>query len=190
MRNLRTAALLLMLSPAAAVAEGTMPQMDFKNPLTSYQVIWMVVILVVLYLVLSFWGLPEIGKVIENRDAVIARDLVAARGAKAAADTAVTALNATMTQARNTAQAQIASAVAEAKAQASLAAAGLAAELDQKLAASEAQIDTARAAALAAIKPVAEDAARTILVKLTGNAPDASLLGTQVDQALAARKAA
>lgn len=167
-----------------------MPQMDFHNPLTGEQVLWMVVILVVLYLLLARWGLPEMGKVLENRASVIARDLAAARSAKTAADQAVTQLNATMAQARNKAQAQIASAVAQAKAQAALNAAALAASLDAKLAASEAQIDAARAQAMAAIKPVAEVAASTMLSKLTGSVPAAETLARRVDDALAARKAA
>lgn len=189
MRRLGIAAL-LSLAPAAAMAEGTLPQMDFHNPLTGAQVLWMVVILVVLYLLLARWGLPEMGKVLENRASVIARDLAAARGAKTAADQAVAQLNTTMAQARNTAQAQIASAVAQAKAQAGVNAAALAARLDARLAESEAQIDAARAQAMAAIKPVAEATARVILSKLTGGAPGEETLARRVDDALAVRKAA
>ncbi len=184
------AILLLSLSPAAAMAEGTMPQMDFHNPLTLDQLVWMVVILVVLYLLLSRWGLPEIGKVLENRAAMIDRDLAAARSAKAAADQAVTELNATMKQARSAAQAQIAAAVEKAKAEAALQAAALNAKLDEKLAQSEAQIATARAQAMATIKPVAEQAAQSILLRLAGAAPEQGQLGRCVDDALAARKAA
>jgi F-type H+-transporting ATPase subunit b len=189
MRRL-AAIVLLTLAPAAAMAEGTMPQMDFKNPLTLDQLVWMAVILVVLYLLLSRWGLPEIGKVLENRAAMIDRDLTAARSAKAAADLAVTELNATMKQARSAAQAQIAAAVEQAKAEAALNAAALNAKLDEKLAQSEAQIAAARAQAMAAIKPVAEQAAQIILVRLTGAAPENGQLGQRVDDALAARKVA
>ena len=189
MRFLATTALLLM-SPAAAMADGTMPQMDFHNPLTGDQVLWMVVILVVLYFLLARWGLPEVGKVLENRTSVITRDLTAAQGAKTAADQAVAQLNLTMTQARNSAQAQIAAAVAQAKAEAAVQAAALAAKLDQKLAESEAQIEAARRQALAAIKPVAQEAAGTIMRKLTGAEPALDVIGQRVDDALAARKVA
>ena len=74
MRRLAAIAL-LSLTPAAAMADGTMPQMDFKNPLTLDQLGWMAVILVVLYFLLSRWGLPEMGKVLANRAAAIDRDL-------------------------------------------------------------------------------------------------------------------
>jgi F-type H+-transporting ATPase subunit b len=188
MRKLSTAAL-LALAPSAALAD-TMPQMDFHNPLTLYQVGWMAVILVVLYFTLSRWGLPQIGKVLENRAAVIAADLSAARKAKMEADAAVAALNATIVQARNAAQAEVSKAVTDAKARASAEAATLAASLEAKLAAAETQIATARAAALAAIKPVAAEAASSILLKLTGTAPAEDQLGARLDAALSARKVA
>ncbi len=167
-----------------------MPQMDFHNPLTTTQVGWMVVILVVLYFTLSRWGLPQMGAVLENRAAVIARDLNAARAAKAEADRAVAALNATMKQARAQAQSEIANAIAEAKAKAMSEAAAAAARLDAQLAASEAQIATARQAAMAAIKPVAEDAAQTILARLTGQTADPDAVARQVDASISARAAA
>jgi F-type H+-transporting ATPase subunit b len=189
MRRLAAIAL-LSLMPAAAMADGTMPQMDFKNPLTLDQLGWMAVILVVLYFLLSRWALPEMGKVLANRAEAIERDLAAARGAKTAADQAVVELNATLQQARQAAQAQVAAAVEQAKAEAALNAAALNAKLDEKLAQSVAQIEAARAQAMAAIKPVAEDAAQTILVRLTGATPEGGQLGQRVDDALAARKAA
>jgi F-type H+-transporting ATPase subunit b len=188
MRKLGTATALALL-PSAALADK-MPQMDFANPLTGDQVGWMVVILLVLYFTLSRWGVPQIGKVLEDRAAVIARDLAAARAAKIEADKAVAALNATIAQARNAAQAEVAKAVADAKAKAAMEAATLAAALETKLAEAEAQIATARAAALAAIRPVAASAASTILLKLTGSAPAEDQLAPRLDAALAARKVA
>ena len=185
MRKLSTA-ILLALAPSAALAD-TMPQMDFHNPLTLDQVGWMAVILVVLYFALARWGLPEIGKVLANRAAVIARDLAAARAAKHEADAAVAALNATISQARAAAQAEVAKAVTDAKANAAAESTALAAKLEAKLAAAEAQIATARAAALAAIKPVAAEAASTILLKLTGIQPAQDQLAPRLEAALAAR---
>jgi F-type H+-transporting ATPase subunit b len=187
----RTAiAITLSLAPAAAQAEGTMPQMDFQNPLTSSQVVWMVVILVALYFTLSRWGLPQIGSVLENRATTIARDLEAARAAKAEADKAVAELNATMKKAREAAQAEVAKAEADAKAKALADAKALAAKLDAQLAYSEKLIADARAAALAAIKPVAAAAAVEMLTRVTGQAPGEAALDPEIDAALTARKAA
>jgi F-type H+-transporting ATPase subunit b len=189
---IRRAAIAFALTccPAAAMAESNMPQMDFSNPLTTSQVVWMVVIMVALYLALSRWGLPEIGKVLEHRAAKIENDLETARAAKAQADKAVADLNRLMKQARDSAQAEIAKAVIEAKAKALEQSNALKARLDAQLEDSEAQITRAREAALAAIKPVAADAATEILARLTGLTPDAGALAPQIDAAYAAREAA
>jgi F-type H+-transporting ATPase subunit b len=184
-----TLATAAIMAPSAAFAESNMPQMDFANPLTTSQIVWMAIILVVLYFALSRWGLPEIGKVLEHRDATIRADLETARAAKAAADQAVAELNKTMQQARGAAQAQIAKAVANAKAEALAESQALAAKLEAQLENSEAQITAAREAALAAIKPVAADAAAEILARLTGRKPDAAALTPQIDAAYAARAA-
>jgi len=187
-----TAALTLAAaaSPSLAMAGQTMPQMDFRNPLTLDQVGWMVVILVALYFTLSRWGLPQIGKVLAHREGVISADLEAARAAKAQADQTVAALNRTMNNARNTAQAEIAEAVAKAKAKARADAAVQQAAMDAELAKSEAEITAARNAALAAIKPVAADTAAVILSRLTGRTPDTAELAPEIDSAYTARLAA
>jgi F-type H+-transporting ATPase subunit b len=180
----------LTMAPAAALADGTMPQMDFKNPLTTSQVVWMVIILLALYFILSRWGLPQIGAVLEDRAATIARDLDAARAAKAEADKAVAELNETMKKARAAAQAEVAKAESAAKAKALADAKALAAKLDAQLAYSEKLIADARAEALAAIKPVAAAAAVEMLSRLTGKSPDEAALDPEIDSALATRQAA
>jgi F-type H+-transporting ATPase subunit b len=184
------AVLLMFMVPFAAKAEGTMPQMDFHNPLTAYQVIWMVVILVALYITLSTWGLPQIGAVLENRATTIRRDLETAKAAKAEADQAVAALDATVKQARNKAQADIAKAESDAKAKALADAKTLNAKLDAQLEYSERQIEQARNAALAAIKPVAAETAATILTRLVGRSPEASVLDVELQAAITRRTAA
>ena len=189
MRRFSTA-LLLTLAPSAAMAESALPQMDFSNPLTWAQVGWMVVIMVVLYLVLAHWGLPEIGKVLENRAAVIARNLAAARAAKQEADQAVAVLGATLAAARSNAHAELAKAMADARAEAAALAAESNAKLDAKIADSEARIEAARAAAVAAIRPVATEATGEILRKLAGMAAQQDQLVNYVDAVLAARKVA
>jgi F-type H+-transporting ATPase subunit b len=181
------ATIALVLAPAAAMAD-TMPQMDFHNPLTWDQVFWMVVILVALYFALSRWGLPEIGKVLENRAQLIARDLAAARRAKTEADLAVAALNATMAQARQKAQTEVAEMIAKAKSRAAANSAALAERLDRNMAEAEARIDAARAEAMQALKPVAESAALAMLRRLTGGEVNTGAVSARVDDALAAAK--
>jgi len=188
--RLPVAIIAAVMAPSAALAESNMPQMDFSNPLTTSQVVWMAIILVVLYRVLSRWGLPEIGKVLEHRAQTIGADLETARAAKAAADQAGADLNKTMNQARAAAQAEIAKAIADAKAKALTQSQALAEKLETQLEESERQITAARTAALAAIKPVAADAATEILARLTGQTPATAALAPQIDAAYAASAAA
>ena len=65
-----------------------MPQLDFANPLTYFQVFWMAGIFLVLYIALSRWALPQVADVIEARGARIAADLEVARESKLRADQA------------------------------------------------------------------------------------------------------
>jgi F-type H+-transporting ATPase subunit b len=167
-----------------------MPQFEFSNPLVISQVVWMTGIMVVLYLALSRWALPKMSEVLELRANTIIRDLEAARAAKAEADKAVAALNATMKEARAKSQADIARAETEAKANALANAKILNDKLNAQLEYSERQIAEARNAALAAIKPVAAETAATMLKRLVGQAPEEAELAPQIDAAFAARKAA
>jgi F-type H+-transporting ATPase subunit b len=178
-------------SLALAQEEGgkTMPQMDFKNPLTGSQVVWLVIIIVALYFILSRWALPAVGEVLADRAKRIETDLEAARLSKAEADRAVAELSAAMKSAREGAHAEIAEAVAQAKAAAEIEAKASAAKLEARLEQAEAQIAAARTAAMGAIKPVATETAKLLLARLTGTAPDDAALGQGIDAALAARRA-
>ena len=76
--------------PGVARADG-LPQLDFANLLTSYQVIWGVVIFVVLYILASRSALPQVSSVLEERAKRIAGDLEDAKDAKARADAGIQA---------------------------------------------------------------------------------------------------
>ncbi len=177
---------LLLLSSGAHAAEG-MPQLNFANPLTSSQVVWMAIIFITLYLLLSRWALPEVARVLEARAAAIGSDLEAARNAKIEADAAVAEFTDATRQAQNAAHTEIASAVAKAKEQAAAQAATLNERLDKQLAEAEQQIANARAAALGALRQVATDTAVAVVSRLTGTAADRQSVDHAVAAALAAR---
>ena len=161
---------------AAEAPQNGLPQMDFADPLTFIQILWMAVIMIVLYLLLSRWTLPRIGRVIEARATRIEADLEAARRAKAEAEAAIETVNRSIRQARETAQATIARAMDAAKAEARAQAEQLNERLDAQLAASEAQIDEAREKAMSSLLPVAEDLTADLVRRLTGSVPDGSTL--------------
>ncbi len=60
--------------PMVAVAAG-LPQLDFGNRLTTYQVLWGAVIFLILYILASRTALPMVATVLETRAKRIAGDL-------------------------------------------------------------------------------------------------------------------
>jgi F-type H+-transporting ATPase subunit b len=176
----------LLLLPSVAMAAG-MPQLDFANPLTTWQVIWGAIIFIVFYLLVSRWGLPQVGSVLEMRAATIAQNLDAAGGAKAQADKAVVELNEAIRSAQAGAQAEINRASDAAKQSAGAQSAVLNARLDAQLASAEQQINAARTAALGALRQVATETASVLIGRLTGAAPDRAALDAAIGAELAAR---
>ena len=98
-----------------------MPQLDFANPLTVAQIVWMFIIFCALYLALRHWALPQVASVIEAREQRILADLDSARVAKEQADAAAAEIAERSRSASAEAQAEIARAVASAKAEAEVA---------------------------------------------------------------------
>lgn len=167
-----------------------MPQLDFSNPLTIAQVVWMLVIFGVLYWMLAHWALPQVAHVVEARAARIEADLDGARLAKLESDAAASDVAEAVRRASAEAQAQVATALNAAKAQAAEEARRADERLNAQLAEAEKRIAEARASALGALREVATDTASTLVARLTGRQPDAAQVGSAVDRALAARAAA
>ncbi len=192
LKALLTAGTVLLLTSAAYAAEAEKslpPQIDFGNPLTKSQVVWLFIIFLALYLLLERWALPQVGEVLEARAARIAADLDAARAAKQQSDTAVDELTTATKKAQAEAQAQIAGAVDTAKAEATRAGMAANARLEQQLAEAEIRIDAAKAASVGALRDVARVTTADVVQRLAGFAPDSSIVDNAVDRALAARAA-
>jgi F-type H+-transporting ATPase subunit b len=182
---------LLFAHSAMAEAEPKqegMPQLNFANPMTTAQVVWLALIFGLLYLLLSRWGLPKVAEVLEFRAASIGRDLEAARTAKEDADAAIAELTAATRSAHAAAQAEVAGAM-DAAHKASLAqAVELNAKLEAQLASAEARIDAARKAALGALKQVATETTQVVIDRLTGTRFDPAMVEAAVGSAMAARR--
>lgn len=164
-----------------------MPQLDFANPLTIAQVVWMFVIFGALYAALRFWALPQVGAVIETREQRILTDLDSARVAKEQADAAAAEIAERSRSASAEAQAQIAQAIASAKAEAAEKARIDNEQLDKQLDAAEQRIAGARRDAMGALRQVAAEAASAVVARLTGQSPDPARIEAAVGEAMAAR---
>ncbi len=182
LQRLRLAGIALLLMAAGPEKEG-MPQLNFKSPLTTSQVVWGAIIFVLLYVLLSRWALPKVGSVMEERRSRIAGDLDTAHGAKAQADAAVAELTEATRRARSEAQASVAAATQQAKAEAATQAAAANEKLDAQLVEAEGRIAAARAPRWVRCARSPARRPPRWCTRLTGQQPDATL----VDQAVAAR---
>jgi F-type H+-transporting ATPase subunit b len=174
--------------PVMAMAEG-LPQLDFANRLTTYQVLWGAVIFAILYVLASRTALPTVEAVLEERARRIAGDLEGAKDAKARADSGIRAAADATARARSEAQAAINAALESSKQAAAVQSAALNERLDRQLKEAEGQIAAARGAALAALPGVATETAVALITRLTGVAPDPARLSGAINAAMAARGA-
>lgn len=191
MRGFLASTGMMLISSAARAAEEKkgMPQLDFANPLTLSQVVWLAIIFFTLYLLLSRWALPQVEAVLENRAARIAGDLDAARDAKLAADAAVTDLTAATRKAQAEAQASVTAAVDAAKAEAATQASAANTRLEAQLAEAEQRIAAARVQAMGALRDVATTTTADVVTRLAGITAEPATIAQAVDRALAARAA-
>ena len=170
----------LALSAPRAMAAG-MPQLDFANPLTKWQVIWGALIFILLYLMLSRSALPGVASVLEQRRSRIDGDLEAAREAKSEADRAVEMLRQERRDAAAKAQANLDRVIAEARAQALVRNQEMNARLEAELAAAEAQIGAERERAMSSVRTIATDTAQLLVERVTGQPADRRLVESHVD---------
>ena len=161
---------------SAHAASSKLPQMDFTNPLLLSQIGWMAAILVVLYLVLAYWGLPRIGATIEARRTRISSDLDAAARARTDAERAIAELDAAIRTARAESERTINAAIDAARAEARAEQALVSQRLDAHLARAEASIASARANAMGALLPIAEEVAEALATRILGHPVDRARL--------------
>jgi len=162
-----------------------MPQLDFSNPLTIAQVVWMAIIFGLLYYILARYMLPQVAEVVDGRAHRIAADLDSARAAKAQSDAAIAEITAAGQRANTEAQAAIGGAIAKAKAEALEQSRAADERLSGQLVEAERRIAEARRSAMGALREVARDTASAVVTRLTGQAPDAAAVESAVGAAMA-----
>lgn len=177
---------LLLASGPHALAAG-MPQLDFANPLTKWQVIWGALIFLLLYLLLSRSALPRVASVLEQRRQRIEGDLEAARKVKSEADHAIEALRQERRQASAEAQANIDRVVNQARDEALQRTREMNTRLEAQLAAAEAQIQAEQKRAMSSLRGIAADTAQLLVERVTGQPADRALVESRVDGALSSR---
>lgn len=192
-KTIRTAIVLaLAATPVMAQAasestsSGGMPQLDFGNPWTIAQVVWMLIIFGLLYYVMARVALPQMAEVLEARRLRIEGDLENAQRASHQADAALAELHAATAKARAEAQSAIAEATQQAQAESHARSEALNAKLTAQIEAAEKRIDTSRIAALGALRQVATDTAEAVVGRLIGPG-DRGMVERAVDRELAAR---
>ncbi len=161
-----------------------MPQIDQIGEIFASQLFWLAIVFGAIFVVIGLGMLPRIQSTVDARDAQIAADLEAARGARHAADSLEEGYRAEMDKSR----AEAARLSAEAKASAAKATEQSVATADAaiggQLEAAMVRIGEARAAALTEIEAVAAEATEQLVVRVSGLAIDPTTVRAAVAKEL------
>jgi F-type H+-transporting ATPase subunit b len=150
--------------------KGAFP--PFQSQTFASQLVWLVIAFVLLYALMAKWALPRVGRIIESRQKRIADDLADAERLKVQSDEAVAAYEKALADARARAQAIANETREQQQAAADATRKTLEGELNVKLAEAEKSIAATKQAAMANVRAIAEDAARAIIKRLIGSAPN------------------
>jgi F-type H+-transporting ATPase subunit b len=160
------------------------PFPPFQKETFASQLVSLVIAFVALYLIVSRFALPKVGKTIDDRQAKIEGDLAEAQKLKDDSDSALKAYEADLAAARSRAQAignetrEKLNAASEAERK------SLEEKLSAKLADAEKTIAATREAAMSNVRGIAADAASAIVQRLTGVVPDGKVVTSAVDASL------
>jgi F-type H+-transporting ATPase subunit b len=148
------------------------------------QLVWLAIAFVLLYALMAKWALPRVGAIIENRQKHIADDLAEAERLKQQSDAAVAAYEKALADARARAQAIANETHEKQQAQADATRKTLEDGLNVKLAEAEKSIAATKQAAMGNVRAIAEDAARAIVERLIGAAPNDKAVAAAVADVL------
>lgn len=164
-----------------------MPQLDPAGFIP--QLFWLGVTFIVLYILMRWIAVPQVGHVIEARRERLESDLGRAGELRSEAEGVLAAYEKALAMARTEAQATIRQITEKMAAEAAGRQRQLAAALADKIAEAEQRVAASKEAALADIRGIAAEVGGAMVEKLTGAAPDAARIAAAVDGALAARAA-
>jgi F-type H+-transporting ATPase subunit b len=162
-----------------------MPQLEVSTFLP--QLVWLAITFCLLYVLMARVGLPRVGGIIEARRRRIDDDLARAAQLKSEAESVMAAYQQALATARSEAQAVVKQTTDRFATEAAERQRQLSEALAEQTVAAERQITAAKQNALAELHGIAIDVGRSIAEKVTGSAPDATILASAVDRALAER---
>ncbi len=156
----------------------------FDSQTFGSQLLWLAIIFVALYLLMSKLALPRIGSILEKRRQHVDADIAEAERLKQKSDEAVAAYEKALAEARTRAQLLASEMHRKEAAQAEALRKSLDLDLAARIAAAEKTIAATRSAAMTHVKSIAADAAAAIVERLTGAAPSGPDVAAAVAQVL------
>jgi len=156
----------------------------FQKETFASQLVWLALIFVALYLLMSRIALPRIGSILDARRQRIEGDLADAARLKNESDAAIVAYETALAEARGRAQTLANETRAKEAAAAEAARKALDAKLNERIADAEKAIARTRTAAMANVRGIAADAAATIVERLIGAAPPREQVANAVAEVL------
>jgi F-type H+-transporting ATPase subunit b len=148
------------------------------------QLLWLALIFIALYLLMSRVALPRIGSILEQRRQRIADDLAQAQRLKGESDVAIASHGKALNEARSRAQMLANESRAKAAAEAETKRKKVDAKLALKIAEAEKAITASRAAALTNVRGIAGEAASAIIERLIGTIPARQEIDEAMDAVL------
>jgi F-type H+-transporting ATPase subunit b len=139
---------------------------------------------VLLYALMAKLALPRVGAIIDARQKQLEGDFAEADRLKKESDAAVAAYEKALADARARAQTIANETREKQQAQADISRKTLEGELNVKLAEAEKSIAATKTAAMGNVRGIAEDAARAIIERLIGSAPDDKAVAAAVADVL------
>jgi F-type H+-transporting ATPase subunit b len=160
------------------------PFPPFAKETFASQLVWLAIVFVILYLLMSRVAIPRIGGILAARTQRIEGDFAAAQRMKAESEAALAAYEKSLAEARNRAQAIGAEIRDKLHAEGEERRKALEAKLNTDLAEAEKQIAATKSAAMTNVRAIAVDAAAAIVQRLIGTAPPPAAVASAVDEAL------
>jgi len=143
----------------------------FQKETFASQLVWLVLVFVALYLLMSRIALPRIDSILEDRKRRIDGDLAEAKRLKDESDEAMATYEKSLADARNRAQTLANQARERDAAEAETARKALDAKLNAQIAEAETAIAGRKSAAMTNVQGIATDAAAAIIERLIGATP-------------------